>query len=706
MHVNLLKDKTTPDEGFIKPRIHLTATTLFKFVAKRNETTSSIRPKITPGALGATDFKLTELTEKLHAITTMDHQEEKEKTSSSRLMERVGRADRHLPNLYHSETSLLTPSPASDNPLNPSRRLSTGMAPSSPTPRPTYDPSSWKFHTVRVWSKSLKDLPVFIDLPRLAPNMHIEDVSTRPGDAQRLWRPMYSSNSIEHVEAVFDYKSGGLSMSNGDTDISIKRGDQLRVAATVPIRGRVLEESAIQNLFKSPWIRVEKGEVVGVVPTNYVRRVIPPHVPKERKVLDVISTVCRAIEGEERGRYVTEMYWKYVSRDTFRLRDMSKELAMFFYEVLGEESPTARILKACNQAVIAPAVIELTVNVAPKVPFKDGGGWRIGISVDDSDGSATVTHWKRQKATVRPNEPEPFSYFEWYLSIVFTHNGVSSRRSQGLLDANFDPTYPPSQMSFRLQDIKYSGGSVSVIDPKTMTAKEDEARRVIQNYFLFGPKPKIQSNPSTNTSAGVPATPKPSARTPEKDKSSPDRKSTKKSRLPFEYDYVRGGALSRSKIRHGKGAGRWKPKWFELYTLSQRVVSEQGDESALLVEYDRIGGKIRYIYILDEVENAEIFGARTSVDKSKKKLDGIKSSSFRRSSSSSISHSIPKLSLCFRPPQPKKSAHSEDNAKEVAPTRRLLDFKLEKKVVKNVELLSMIATEESGPDALQTWHTV
>lgn len=42
-------------------------------------------------------------------------------------------------------------------------------------------------------------------------------------------------------------------------------------------------------------------------------------------------------------------------------------------DVLGPDSPTVRVFKACNQSIIAPAVIELTLNTQPKVMFKDGG---------------------------------------------------------------------------------------------------------------------------------------------------------------------------------------------------------------------------------------------------------------------------------------------------------------------------------------------
>ena len=44
-------------------------------------------------------------------------------------------------------------------------------------------------------------------------------------------------------------------------------------------------------------------------------------------------------------------------------------------EVIKEGTPTLQVLKATNQSIIAPAVIELTLNVCPKISFKDGGNY-------------------------------------------------------------------------------------------------------------------------------------------------------------------------------------------------------------------------------------------------------------------------------------------------------------------------------------------
>jgi hypothetical protein len=56
---------------------------------------------------------------------------------------------------------------------------------------------------------------------------------------------------------------------------------------------------------------------------------------------------------------------------TFTTR--TKGLLSFLLEVVREDSPSGRILKAIHQAILAPPITEMTLNVGPKLPFKDGG---------------------------------------------------------------------------------------------------------------------------------------------------------------------------------------------------------------------------------------------------------------------------------------------------------------------------------------------
>jgi hypothetical protein len=70
-----------------------------------------------------------------------------------------------------------------------------------------------------------------------------------------------------------------------------------------------------------------------------------------------------------------------------------------------------KFTQACNQSIIAPAVIELTLNICPILPFKDGGGWRIEIMINSDH--VSILHRKRQKSN------DGMFEFEWELSLVF-----------------------------------------------------------------------------------------------------------------------------------------------------------------------------------------------------------------------------------------------------------------------------------------------
>jgi len=280
------------------------------------------------------------------------------------------------------------------------------------------DTSDWKFHCLRVWSKPLRELPVAIDLPRLAPQVTIINEE----------HPDFSIIPREYVEAIFEF-DGLLDqrMSNGEAALGFRQHEVFIV------RGPVMGAPG--------WLAVEKANgVQGVVPVDYVRPVSTPPVSKEKRTLEVLATLTEALEGQNRANLVRKKFWKYIPKCAEKIRDVSREISKLLEEVLGETSVTVLILKACNQAIIAPAVIELTMNVAPKLSFKDGGGWRISITIQEE--MVIVTHWKKQGHVPRPPETLLFEYFEWKLSITFD-------RKNNCTPVNFD---------FTLSDIKFAAG--------------------------------------------------------------------------------------------------------------------------------------------------------------------------------------------------------------------------------------------------------
>lgn len=256
------------------------------------------------------------------------------------------------------------------------------------------DPSRWEYHCARVWSKALKDLPVAIDFPRLAPSTSIVHKN----------EIIHNNKNEEHVQVIEDYTPPpNAELTPGEEAISFKKDDIL-----------VVLENTMDN-----WLKIQFNGKIGIVPLSCVKYL--PHIPvrKEKRTLEIIVELATLLEGQPKAEKIEREYYKYIpgNLDPTDARDISRELNRFLKEVVEEDSPTVRILKACNQAIIAPAVIELTLNIQKKISFKDGGGWRIRIAVVED--RVIVTHWKRQKHVAKHGEVELFEFFEWELSLEF-----------------------------------------------------------------------------------------------------------------------------------------------------------------------------------------------------------------------------------------------------------------------------------------------
>jgi len=253
-------------------------------------------------------------------------------------------------------------------------------------------------------------------------------------------------------------------MSSGDKDLSFKKHDLF-----------TLLEHTTNN-----WLRVQINGVIGVIPSNYVKYVVSPPVAKDKRTLEVLATLADLLESESKSRKIQELYYEYVPKtvDT-NDRDISRELKRFLDEVVEENSPVVRVLKACNQAIIAPPVIELTLNVQKQVSFKDGGGWRIRIMVKDNE--VSVTHWKRQKHVAKPPERELFDFFEWELTLLF------DKRVERIMS-----------YSFLLSDIQFNQNATQ--------QQRNEITNILTEYFETHGGTQIATPPSSLPKEGFNAT--------------------------------------------------------------------------------------------------------------------------------------------------------------------------------------------------------
>lgn len=257
-------------------------------------------------------------------------------------------------------------------PLNSNTAASAGILISStPTYKAPEATNNWKAEIRRIWNKPVEQLPIGIDLPRLATSIHVD---TEPMNID-----------------------GGEVMSPP----SSPRGPA------------------------EPTAGAEEPDT------------------RAREIMNTLASIGRLVEGEEYAQNIYKNFGTYVMLEGPKDRDMSREIAQLVGH-LGKDSKIVKVLKACNQAIIAPAVIELTLNVGTKVPFNDAGVWKMMLS-RNPEGQVTVTHVKHQKQR-STNKEEAFN-FEWHLEMIFDDDMT------GLADVflsvprlNFGPAVSQSKM--------------------------------------------------------------------------------------------------------------------------------------------------------------------------------------------------------------------------------------------------------------------
>ncbi len=93
-------------------------------------------------------------------------------------------------------------------------------------------------------------------------------------------------------------------------------------------------------------------------------------------------------------------------------------------EVIDPESITAQVLKTLSQSIVAPALIELTLKLANKLSFSEGGPWKVRVLLGES--TIVITHWRKHRHIPQDNPSEKVKsqfQFEWQLTITLDRQG-------------------------------------------------------------------------------------------------------------------------------------------------------------------------------------------------------------------------------------------------------------------------------------------
>lgn len=156
---------------------------------------------------------------------------------------------------------------------------------------------------------------------------------------------------------------------------------------------------------------------------------------------------------------IERVYWNFLSKDQgANYLDISKPLEQFLIQIVKEDSVICRILKVCNKSILAPAIFELTMNVSPKVSFKDGGGWKISIEISETQ--VTIMHQKRQVDVSR----RPEFVFEWKLIMKFDRDVIEL-----------------NHLEFKLSNL--------IFQDFVSDSRRNEVSSLLENYFNNGPVP-------------------------------------------------------------------------------------------------------------------------------------------------------------------------------------------------------------------------
>lgn len=286
--------------------------------------------------------------------------------------------------------------------------------------------NNWKAEVKRIWNKPVEQLPIGIDLPRLANSIFVPSLSNTDQPPQPRPLPGKEEEAKEGKEE--GAKEDATEPTPMDTTTTTPTGD-----APVP------------TPTPTPPTTSEPASTAEGAPAAAPAPPVDDEIDvKAREIMHTLYNMGRFIEDDEYAQKLVDNFGSFVILEGAKDRDMTREIARLVAEYLGKESRMVRVLKACNQAIIAPAVIELTLNVCAKVPFKDAGGWRMELTKNE-DGLITVTHVKQQRAR-SSNKEDEFS-FEWHLEIIFDEGltGLSDM-FLSIPKLNFGPHVSPSTM--------------------------------------------------------------------------------------------------------------------------------------------------------------------------------------------------------------------------------------------------------------------
>jgi len=90
-----------------------------------------------------------------------------------------------------------------------------------------------------------------------------------------------------------------------------------------------------------------------------------------------------------------------------------RELIQVFKEIIQPDCKLIRLLKACNQSILAPSVVRLKYFIGNEAAYQDKSGtWRISIYIWRDNVRVKHTRWEK---AIAPNSFQ----FKWEFELIF-----------------------------------------------------------------------------------------------------------------------------------------------------------------------------------------------------------------------------------------------------------------------------------------------
>jgi len=143
---------------------------------------------------------------------------------------------------------------------------------------------------------------------------------------------------------------------------------------------------------------------------------IPPSPSSTSRVhvRTAITEVARNVESIDQFRKIKQHL------DTARFDvDMEMEMRDLFFQVIEEESKTAKVFKAITQNVLFAGIVEIKKKIPMHAMTKDvrgPDGWKILVSFTKD--TVSICHIRREQSLATAPETEQF-WFEWRLGMIF-----------------------------------------------------------------------------------------------------------------------------------------------------------------------------------------------------------------------------------------------------------------------------------------------